>query len=102
MSTTTFCRVSSARKKATSTTNVAPCILAAGPKNGSGRLWAIMIRSRTSTAYMRILRKSRSGVGIADDWGKTVRTRCKNVPQRLRRILEGDLLRHQGVERGIG
>ncbi len=24
----------------------------AGPKNGSGRLWAIMMRSRTSTAYM--------------------------------------------------
>jgi hypothetical protein len=24
----------------------------AGPKKGSGRLWAIMIRSRTSTAYI--------------------------------------------------
>ena len=31
---------------------VAPCMCWAGPKNGSGRLWAIMIRSRTSTAYM--------------------------------------------------
>ena len=100
MSTTTFCLVSFSRKKATSTTKVAPCMLCAGPKNGSGRLWAIMIRSRTSTAYIGNL-LDWSGNGIADDWGETVRAGGKDARQAARCVLECDLLGHQRVERGI-
>src|SRR6476660_6398804 len=73
----------------------------AGPKNGSGRLWAIMMRSRTSTAYMgKLLLKS--GLRIADDGGKAVTTRAEDARQLGWGVLEGDLLGHQRVERRHG
>src|SRR5882724_7883981 len=97
MSTTTFCFVSFSRKKATSTTKVAPCIFCAGPKKGSGRLWAIMIRSRTSTAYIGVS-PARSGVGIADDGGETLAARPQDARQLAGGVLEGDFLGDQRIE----
>src|SRR5262245_16881260 len=98
MSTTTFCRVSVARKKATSTTKVAPCMFCAGPKNGSGRLWAIMIRSRTSTAYM-VGSPARSGLRVANDGGEACGAGRQDARKLARGIFEGDLLGDQGIER---
>ena len=50
MSRTTPCWSSAGRRHVTSTTSVAPCSRAAGPKKGSGRLCAIMMWSRTVNA----------------------------------------------------
>ena len=99
MSTTTFCLVSVSRKKAASTTKVAPCRRCAGPKNGSGRLWAIMMWSRTSTAY--IWRLSARSVSVSS--GRPGRRACapgarmrrQLARQRPQRRLAGD----QHVER---
>src|SRR5215510_2144716 len=107
MSTTTFCRVRLSRKNATSTTKVAPCMCRAGPKKGSGRLWAIMILSRTSTAYMGVSRawQRLSGLGISDNWGKTVRycirAGTQDARQLARRILERDVTGNQQIEGGL-
>src|SRR5690606_2466620 len=51
MSTTTWCSSRSARSKVASTTYVARWSPWAGPKNGSGREWAIMTWSRTVREY---------------------------------------------------
>src|SRR3954465_14970713 len=99
MSPTTFCAVSFSRKKATSTTKVAPCMFCAGPKNGSGRLWAIMIRSRTSTADICVT-PARSTLGITDDGGEASACRPQDAGQLAGGVLEGDLLGDQGVEGG--
>src|SRR5689334_5987538 len=73
----------------------------AGPKNGSGRLWAIMIRSRTSTAYMCVT-PARSGLGIADDGGEAAAGRPEDARQLAGGVFEGDLLGDQRVERRHG
>src|SRR5215475_5611796 len=88
---------SSRRKKATSTTKVAPWSFCAGPKTSPGRLWAIMMWSRTSTAYMG--RTSRAG--IVDKRERRAGA-AKDVRQRLRQHLEGRLRLQQDIEPGIG
>ena len=39
-----------------------------------------------------------SVVRVADNWGKTVRTGCKDLRQAPGRIVEVDLFRHQRIE----
>src|SRR3954471_25091776 len=85
---------SSSRKKATSTTKVAPCIFCAGPNTSPGRLWAIMMWSRTSTANMgryswrsTIADQMAEGVGVRQD---------RSHPGG--HIREGRFRQNQGVE----
>src|SRR5262245_20597102 len=73
----------------------------AGPKNGSDRLWAIMMRSRTSTAYMGRA-PLQSGLRIADDGGEAVAAGSQDFRQLAGRVLEGNRLGHQRVERRHG
>src|SRR5689334_18846585 len=88
---------SSRRKKATSTTKVAPWSFCAGPKISPGRLWAIMMWSRTSTAYMGWT----SRAGIADERERRADA-AEDLRQRLRQHLEGRLRLQQDIEPGIG
>src|SRR6516162_10603565 len=87
---------SSCRKKATSTTKVAPWSFCAGPKTSPGRLWAIMMWSRTSTACM-----GTSRIGIADQVEQ--RARPPEAPrQRFRQRREGRFLLQQDIEPRVG
>src|SRR5215469_16138347 len=87
---------SSRRKKATSTTKVAPWSFCAGPKTSPGRLWAIMMWSRTSTACM-----GTSRIGIADQMEQRAGP-PEDPRQRLRQRREGRFLLQQNVEPRVG
>ena len=77
-------------KKATSTAYVAPCMFCAG-ENGSGKLWAIIMRSRTSTAYMAILRSRSRRITYH---GHNPVLLGQDLRHALRRIGELDFLGH--------
>src|SRR6185312_12833087 len=97
MSTTMLSGSSSSRKKATSTTKVAPCIFCAGPNTSPGRLWAIMMWSRTSTANIggtpvsTIADQVAEGVGVFED---------RAHPRR--HLGEGRFGGHQDVQPRVG
>src|SRR3954466_12670307 len=96
MSTTTPAASRVARRKVASTTYVAPCRRCAGPNTSPRRLWAIITRSRTSTAYMQFL-----SIGIADQRAQRAGPRQQRR-QTFGQAVERDLLAQQRLEPRIG
>src|SRR5260370_564357 len=99
MSMTTPFGSSVSARKAASITKVAPCSAWAGPNISPRNEWAIMMRSRTSTAYIA----GTSGVGrVVDQLAQHTAVGGEDVRQARRQVGEGNGRRQQRVEPRIG
>src|SRR3954452_11713655 len=91
----------SGRAKAASTTYVAPCLRCAGPKTSPGRLWAIIMWSRTVTEYISGLLRGRR-VGVPDPVAEPGQLAGGDPGQHLRQFLERALAGDEHVEGRVG
>src|SRR5262249_8470755 len=98
MSTTTPLRSSASARNAASITKVAPCSACAGPNISPRKEWAIMMRSRTSTAYIRTSVR----LGIVDERAQDRAHRRKDSRHARRQLGERHRRREQRIEPRVG
>src|SRR3954452_20398743 len=92
MSTTTPEGSSSPRRKAASTTNVAPCSRWAGPNISPRKLWATIMWSRTVTLNIDL------PLGVADGVAERWELAAGQPGHHVGQVLEGGLTGDQRVE----
>src|SRR5579871_246089 len=98
MSTTTPFGSSVSARNAASITKVAPCSACAGPNISPRNEWAIMMRSRTSTAYMR----TSTCFWIIDELAQDRAHRCQDFRNAHRQLGERHAGREQRIEPRVG
>src|SRR5262245_3363324 len=98
MSMTTPFGSSASARNAASITKVAPCSAWAGPNISPRNEWAIMIRSRTSTAYIG----PSDWLRIVDELAQDRADRRQDLRRVRRQVRERDRRREQRVEPRVG
>src|SRR5262249_61671728 len=98
MSTTTPFGSSVSARNAASITNVAPCSAWAGPNISPRNEWAIMMRSRTSTAYIG----TSAWLRIVDQLAQDRAHRCQDLRNVHGQLGERHRRREQRIESRVG